>query len=156
MTTTTTVTEIETETCSRCGGCGEYSYNPLSGSRCFKCNGTRKTYTKRGLAAREFLTALRSKRAGDVQIGDLVDLRDNGKFLKVAETAPAETMYNGKAGVILSAINVGIDKRTVSQTLEADRTVLIGQSAEQKAVTLASAIAYQSTLTKSGTVRGAK
>ena len=27
------------DTCSRCGGCGEYSFNPLYGKRCFKCEG---------------------------------------------------------------------------------------------------------------------
>lgn len=25
--------------CSRCGGCGEYSFNPTDGTRCFKCHG---------------------------------------------------------------------------------------------------------------------
>jgi DnaJ-class molecular chaperone len=25
--------------CSRCGGSGNYSYNPLDGTTCFKCNG---------------------------------------------------------------------------------------------------------------------
>ena len=27
------------ETCSRCGGSGNYSYNPMNGTTCFKCNG---------------------------------------------------------------------------------------------------------------------
>lgn len=25
--------------CSRCGGTGNHSYNPIHGSTCFKCNG---------------------------------------------------------------------------------------------------------------------
>ena len=25
--------------CSRCGGSGNHSYNPIHGSTCFKCNG---------------------------------------------------------------------------------------------------------------------
>ena len=25
--------------CSRCGGSGNYSYNPIHGSTCFQCNG---------------------------------------------------------------------------------------------------------------------
>lgn len=29
--------------CNRCGGCGEYSFNPMTGTRCFKCNGTGQT-----------------------------------------------------------------------------------------------------------------
>lgn len=27
------------KTCSRCGGSGNHSYNPIHGSTCFKCNG---------------------------------------------------------------------------------------------------------------------
>jgi hypothetical protein len=33
---------LEHATCSRCGGCGRYSYNQIDGDRCFGCNGTGK------------------------------------------------------------------------------------------------------------------
>lgn len=28
------------QTCTRCGGCGEYSFNQITGTTCFGCNGT--------------------------------------------------------------------------------------------------------------------
>lgn len=32
-----------TEECSRCGGSGHYSYNQMTGTVCFRCNGARRT-----------------------------------------------------------------------------------------------------------------
>jgi hypothetical protein len=47
--------------CSRCGGCGHYSYNQMTGSTCFKCQGSGTQLTRNGRAAmkkvREFLDA---------------------------------------------------------------------------------------------------
>jgi hypothetical protein len=43
---------FEQETCSRCGGCGRYSYNQLTGDTCFKCNGSGQQFTRAGKAAR--------------------------------------------------------------------------------------------------------
>lgn len=39
------------ETCSRCGGSGQYSFNPIDGTRCFKCGGSGQLMptTKKGL-----------------------------------------------------------------------------------------------------------
>jgi len=31
--------KLDYENCSRCGGSGHYSYNQISGTRCFNCNG---------------------------------------------------------------------------------------------------------------------
>ena len=40
------------ETCSRCGGSGHYSFNPIDGTRCFKCAGKGNLVptSKKGLA----------------------------------------------------------------------------------------------------------
>ncbi len=32
------------ETCGRCGGCGQYSFNALDGTRCYGCGGTGKRH----------------------------------------------------------------------------------------------------------------
>jgi len=32
--------------CGRCGGCGQYSYNPRTGTRCFGCGGSGKVVQK--------------------------------------------------------------------------------------------------------------
>ncbi len=47
------MTEFERETCSRCGGSGEHSYNPRDGYVCFKCGGRCVTLTKKGKATAE-------------------------------------------------------------------------------------------------------
>src|SRR5207249_1748734 len=42
---------FESETCSRCGGSGHYSYCQRYGTTCFKCGGRTTVLTKRGEAA---------------------------------------------------------------------------------------------------------
>lgn len=63
----------ETVECSRCGGTGHYSYNPMDGTICFKCRGAKRTSSKKGAAAREkveeFKMSLYSVAAGDVEPG---------------------------------------------------------------------------------------
>lgn len=62
----------ETETCSRCGGTGHYSYNQIDGTRCFKCSGAKNVYTKRGTAARAYARSLLTVKASEVQVGWLL------------------------------------------------------------------------------------
>lgn len=50
--------EYEREPCTRCGGSGEYSFNQVDGTRCFKCGGLGKQLTKRGAAAAKFADEL--------------------------------------------------------------------------------------------------
>jgi hypothetical protein len=67
-----TATQLETVTCSRCGGSGEYSYCQMYGRTCFKCSGAKRIYTKRGFAAAQFLKALWSKTASELKVGDKI------------------------------------------------------------------------------------
>jgi hypothetical protein len=60
---------LETESCSRCGGGGHYSYCQTHGTRCFKCGGSGKTYTRRAQAALEYARKLRTVKASEVQVG---------------------------------------------------------------------------------------
>tara|TARA_B100000579_G_C22198238_1_gene561685 strand:- start:77 stop:553 length:477 start_codon:yes stop_codon:yes gene_type:complete len=52
------VVKYHKETCSRCGGSGEHSYNQLTGSVCFKCHGAKEVTSKIGMKAREFATSI--------------------------------------------------------------------------------------------------
>ena len=65
----TKITYEKTE-CSRCGGGGHYSYNQMTGSICFKCNGSGKQFTRKGNAAlkaiRQFLNDNYSVAAKDL------------------------------------------------------------------------------------------
>lgn len=69
----------ETETCGRCHGTGQYSYNQVDGSRCYGCGGTGKRLTKRGAAARAFADTLLDLRIEDVQVGQRVSFIDLGR-----------------------------------------------------------------------------
>lgn len=44
---------FETGTCGRCSGTGHHSFNQVSGSKCFGCNGRGTVLTRRGAAARK-------------------------------------------------------------------------------------------------------
>lgn len=63
---------FESKTCGRCGGTGHYSYNQVSGTTCFGCNGKGFKLTPRGSAALNWLLDQRRVRALDVKPGDLV------------------------------------------------------------------------------------
>lgn len=163
---------LETESCSRCGGTGSYSWCRDYGSKCFKCAGKGITLTKRGQAANRYLRDLRSKRLADVVVGD--------KFLSEAIPCPG---IPGNVTQWVTVEEIGTrtykvksqndpDWREVTETMisgtgiktktrasfvgPADTMVRIAQTAEQKAATFAQALAYQATLTKTGTVRKAR
>ena len=62
----------ETETCSRCGGSGHYSYNQRTGTTCFKCLGAGLQRTKRGARARTAVENYKDAIARKVARIDLV------------------------------------------------------------------------------------
>lgn len=165
-TETATATTLEIEICGRCGGGGRYSYNQIDGDRCYGCGGSGKRYTKRGKTAAAYLTALRSKRAADVVIGDKI-LDEGGMFtvsqwVEITEIAPDFSCSKIVDGVrvatpMVSLVGVGLKTKTrVGAVHMPDRMIRIAQTAEQKAATFAQALAYQATLTKSGTVKKSK
>lgn len=171
MTTTesTTATEmkLETETCSRCGGSGNYSYCQRFGTKCFKCMGAGKALTKRGAVAAAYLETLRSKRADAVVVGDWLWMGGvpgyiSGRWYKVESVKPSTSQVRAWIGC------VEVPQRTDALDFEGtakdgthcghnavnpETIVRVGQTAEQKRATLEIAVAYQATLTKTGTVR---
>jgi len=76
----------ETETCSRCGGSGHYSYNQRTGTTCFKCLGSGLQRTRRGAKARTAVeafkeTIVKTKARIDLVPGDWILLRGGGSRL---------------------------------------------------------------------------
>lgn len=65
--------KLETETCGRCGGCGQYSYCQMYGTTCFKCGGRGKVLSKRGRAAKAKWDELRTAPAAAIVVGDVID-----------------------------------------------------------------------------------
>lgn len=157
-TTSTTARGFEREACTRCGGSGHYSYCQMYGTTCFKCAGQRFVLTKRGAAAAAYCETLRSKPHGEVKAGDKI--RWNGKTCTVLETRNSvQEGMSGTNGVMKPYRREGIDIMTnLVQLVCCDpaKLVRMAQSAEDKARTLALALAYEDTLTKAGTPRKAR
>lgn len=158
-----------TQTCSRCGGTGSYSYCQQYGTTCFKCGGRKVTLTKRGAEAQRYLTALRSKRLADVVVGDKwwhqapdclpgarsewVTVEEVGT--EIVRTRTGADEYNPWREIEQIAISGhGVKSKTATRFIGGPDTIVrIAQDAAAKAATFAQALAYQATLTKAGTVR---
>ena len=149
---TTPLTEIETVPCSRCGGSGQYSYCSMYGSTCFKCGGAKRVFTKRGLAAHNYLVALRSSPAEHVVPGMLVKMSfgmtgEVHAFAKCTKSEP--NTLNSADGWLIEAEHPklgGVGYHCNRLTM-----IRVGQTAERKQATLLQAIKYQSELKKDGT-----
>lgn len=152
------VLRLERETCSRCGGSGQYSYCQSYGTTCFKCAGRKEVYTKRGYAAVVFLNELRSRPASAVKVGDTVKAGGCYSYwLKVSEITTdvlrGSSLTNGvmvpyeMPMIVLSGMRKG-EKCRMSQP--ADSAVEVLLSKEEQIATLRQAIEYQNSLTKMG------
>jgi hypothetical protein len=64
--------EFEKTECTRCGGSGEYSYNPMYGTRCFKCAGKGTHLSKSGTKAYEAWTAAK-KEVATISASDVIE-----------------------------------------------------------------------------------
>lgn len=132
---------FETVTCNRCGGSGHYSYCEMYGTTCFSCQGKGKVYTKRGLAARAWLQALRTKPVANLAVGMLVKDASFGleRILEIREvvrygTTETDIITNKCHHQNITAMYVVDDKET-------------------QAKQFAAALDYQATLTKLGKPR---
>ncbi len=137
---------FETKTCGRCGGSGLYSWTRRYGSTCFQCMvrphqpGSGVTYTKRGLAARQYMESLLSKRADEFEVGDLFRDTLTGKWHRIEKIKrEGETIY-----LCAPALHWGC---------QADSVIRFGATAEQKTKARTKALEYQATLTKAGKPR---
>jgi hypothetical protein len=160
---------FETETCSRCGGSGSYSYCQRFGTVCFKCRGRKVVFTKRGAAANAYLIALRSKPAAHVQVGDVVRLPsvtmggtpcDVWMTVREVQVVPAGPLPAGTSGPVdgytHETVTIGAGTRSGPVHhggIPSADLIRVAQTAEQKTATFARALAYQATLTKLGKPR---
>ena len=146
---------FENQTCTRCGGCGRYSYNQIDGDRCYGCNGKGITYTKRGAAAAAFLEALRKVRLDQLQVGDFMLNDSTGKFYRVTDIKPNNSVksQNKTTGVweVLDYLEVTTERGGLIGPRHTP--VRKAFTAEQKAAQMQQALAYQATLTKTGAPR---
>jgi len=161
---------LETRVCTRCGGTGQYSYCSMYGSTCFKCGGAGHLFTARGQAANDYLRAIRSVPVEQLALGMTVRVelmamsgasalvwRKVSKLERVTEENASywHVQPDGSRKVgCLGGFHVECTaegKTTISKTVEPGTPFRVAQTAEQKAATLAQALAYQATLNKDGT-----
>ncbi len=139
------LTSIETVTCSRCGGGGQYSWCQSYGTRCFKCSGSGKTMTKRGAMANLYLIDLLSKTAAEVLPGmkyrDQDPLTGKTSWILINEVSVRE---DG---------DINIDSVRIRYICPPTTKLRIAANAEEKTEAVRKALDYQMTLSKTGKVR---
>lgn len=147
---------FEHETCSRCCGSGQYSFNLMHGSRCYGCAGTGYKLTKRGRAAQQFLNEMRKIPVKNFQIGDLI--RFDGTSSKFEKIVSIEFMNGEQAGYVnrpdLQRVRIKTNGSGMIGFVGDKYTK--GFTAEEKQQQVSHALAYQETLTKTGKPRKQK
>lgn len=99
---------FETTECSRCGGCGRYSWCQRYGDTCFKCGGTGRQLSRRGAAAYKRSEAWKAehrtyKAVADLVAGDRIVV--DGRTNTVTAVAPSSTTCTAN-GVTHTYVNV--------------------------------------------------
>lgn len=140
---------FETEICSRCNGCGEYSYCESYGKTCFKCHGKGRTLTKRAQVAVQWMSEQNLIPASEVTVG--MRVKALGLTITARTVEPATSRYL-KDGEWLSC-GLSIGGKTHSFTVLPDYKVQLIRSREDQAALTQKAVDYQNSLTKAGTVR---
>lgn len=147
---------FEHETCSRCCGGGEYSFNLMHGSRCYGCAGTGYKLTKRGQAAQQFLNEMRALPMENFQIGDLI--RFDGASSRWEKIVSIEFLNGEQAGYVnrpdLQCVRIKTNGSGMIGFVGSKYTK--GFTAEEKQKQVDKALAYQETLTKTGKTRKQK
>lgn len=144
-------TVFETQTCGRCGGSGHYSYCQRYGTMCFGCNGTGRKLTKRGAAAKDFLTKSMERLASEIKAGQYVweILGARRRWYKVAAVVEDDTTIrlNPDKGYI--KLDLG---RGSIYTFRNKLIAVVDNEADRQRK-LDEALEYQETLTKAGKPR---
>lgn len=158
---------FENQTCSRCGGGGQYSYCQMYGTRCFKCGGDGVTLTKRGKAAQLWFNAKKRKPAKDVKVGDRIVYDGVPGFSASAvvivdfvgyrENGGSKYLKDGEWHSHYSVDGVGAkDGKRYSIGGFEDSDIKMHVWGEAKAALVVEAKAYEASLTKAGKVRKKK
>ena len=152
---------FEIQTCSRCHGCGEYSYNAMTGRTCFGCGGSGVTFTKRGAAANAFYLESLKAPVESIVVGDLVWYQNisTSYFVTVKEISPGvqkhKTQDDGPDSPWREIETIEFKATHATRgnhglSVRPGGMVRKGWDGPTKAAKRAEAVAYQSTLTKAG------
>ena len=146
--TTITRTRFESQCCTRCGGSGKFSFNLIHGDRCYGCKGTGEQLTKRGAAAKAKFTASMSHLASELEVGDSIYTNDHWYILQTIE---ADVLNPGMITLRMARITKE-GRRTFAIKVYGNTPVTLVKSEAHLAQLMNEALAYQETLTKTGTV----
>ena len=148
-------TGFEGQICSRCGGCGRYSFNQMDRDMCYGCRGCGLVFTKRGSVARQYFQDSILTAAGDVKSG-WIARGNNGKWFPVVSAEP----YQMRGASLTNGVMAPYDRPGVDITYGKvghvqDVTTMIPAQPNIEAVAAfrKAALVYQQTLTQAGTVR---
>lgn len=143
---------FERETCSRCGGSGQYSYCEMYGTVCFKCHGKREVLTKRAAVAHQWMKEQNLIPASEVQIG--MRVKALGMTITVREIGEGCQSWSVVDGVqIENPRHIALKGQEHGMQVTPDTMVQVIKSQEDQAALLARAIEYQNSLTKEGKPR---
>lgn len=149
-------TKFETEVCGRCCGSGHYSYCQSYGTTCFQCHGKGVVYTKRGQAALEYLRKIRTVKVSEVEAGWII-LQSAGPINKGGWRTVKSIGQRDDGSKYMEdgawKPYVYIETIDLSMGTFPDSEVTAVPTKERIAETKALALQYQTTLTKTGTVR---
>jgi len=155
---------FENETCSRCCGVGRYSWNAITGDRCFKCGGSGATLTKRGHVAQEFLRQSRMIPANQLKVGDVYlsegfqcgSISQANRAVTITEIKDAPPAQSTTNGVTTSFPMISINGIGSGLTTGIDAPVRVLRSKEAERALIDAALSYQASLTKMGKLRKTK
>lgn len=141
---------FETEACGRCGGGGSYSYCQMYGSTCFKCGGSGKVFTKRGLAAWNFFIESQKKPLSEVKPGmffwdDLYGKKAKWLPILSIEENGSYSEWNGVRSYITY-----IETKRCKTGVYADSMVRAIRDEAERQQLLAAALEHQGKLGKNG------
>jgi len=132
----------------------------MYGTTCFQCQGKRNVFTKRGTEASRYLTELRSRKASELKIGDVIQYKGLQKAVWVTITK-IESYDNSNSHSYVNGVEIPqrTDLLSISTSfvrlsgIAPEDMIRVRQTEEQSKETLKLALEYQNTLTKAGTVR---
>lgn len=143
----------EKETCGRCYGSGQYSFNQVDGSRCYGCGGTGQRLTKRGKAAKAFADTILNVPIDQVQVGQRVTStcmsgRTTINVQRIERKAHGKRLVDGEWIPMLCTYLYGETHEIAGSGIRV-RLTPTAEQAEQ-------IMAYQASLTKAGKPRASR
>jgi hypothetical protein len=152
---------FESQTCSRCGGSGQYSYCPSYGTTCFKCHGRKEVLTKRGNVAQNFYNQLSSKRIDQLVPGDQfadITITDGGNLARAWFTVKAVIPDTSHCSSLVNGVMVLGREDLLAIDTEGclfagkipEERIRVHYPQERRSQIAALALAYQSILLKTG------